>query len=137
MNSPEYNQGAKYEASEQNPWNIYGPYYSEDAVRSDGLEVDRLVEVITVDGVKLYPSGQFDNKSERLKPNTEITEVWNQTVRPAIAEGLIDGWTALGLFFHRHEDGRTRADILAAPASEEERQLAINVIKRVIHRLSH
>ena len=126
-------------SQEQSPWDVlYGPFYSSDAITARGLDPEDLIEVVTTDNVKLYSHLQFVETDGIISPQKALSDFWAQYVKPAIDEGVLDGWAGLGLLFTRNAIGFTNADILSsAVVTEQEKQEVILKLRSFIQRLSH
>ncbi len=107
-----------------NQWGeVLGPFYSDNALTRRGVEVnDALITLTTADGVTIYPHTQFNTlPDETLQPREAVLALWNNLIRPAITEGIIDEWTATGLLLQETPEHPSRADIIASDPTQVER----------------
>ena len=110
--------------TETNSWNdVLGPFYSDTGLIKRGIAVsDDLIGLLVLDGEIIYPHAQFDILPDgTLQRREKVLELWNQLIRPAIEEGVIDGWTATGLLLQATPKHPSEAEIISADNSQADR----------------
>lgn len=120
-----------------NPFNeVLGPFYVESSLRRNGIEhTDDLISLSTSDGEIVFPRAQFDVQiSDTLVRREKVIELWNNLIRPAINDGIIDEWTATGLLLQGTEDRPSEADVISKDDTQTER--VVIQISRAISRFS-
>lgn len=110
--------------AETNPWDdVLGPFYAETGLVKHGMVVaDDLIGLSTIDGVTVYPHAQFDVLQDgTLHRREKVLELWNQLIRPAIDEGVVDEWTATGLLLQSTTEHPSEAEVISHDDSQVDR----------------
>lgn len=110
--------------TETSAWNdVLGPFYAETGLSKHGMAIkDDLIRLSTSDGETIYPHAQFDILPDgTLQRREQVIKLWNQLIRPAVTDGVVDEWTTTGVLLQSTHEHTSEAEIISADNSQVNR----------------